>query len=123
VAIQLDRRLPALPEDQTLAVIPGQWGIGWQYGLEQGDGQGVSFLWNAGEQHALVGGSRGRGRCGWCGRRGRGPPGAGSRENQGDEAGPQDPATTNGLPPSLALIRAAAAWASTRVAKPPARTL
>ena len=93
------------------------------HGLSQRDRQRLPGLRITGLEGALVRRSGDGRRCWGRGRRRRGLSGAGSHEQQGDAAGPQDPATTNGLPPSRALIRAAAAWASARVAKLPARTL
>ncbi len=91
----------------------------------------------AGQADAVRGYETGRGRGrpgrrGLIGRRRRGAGPADRRHHRrerhphrtrGPHGPAQGPATTNGLPPSFALSRPAAAWASARVANSPALTL
>jgi hypothetical protein len=87
--------------------------------LAQDDGKGVEGLGRrGGEQAGIL--SRGR-RRGWSGF--GGAAGRSNEKNAAQGGGTYDSATTNGLPPNLALISGTAATASALVAYSPTRTL
>ena len=118
-AIQPYKALREISKEQTLAVVARVKRIRQIDRIRQGNGEGIERLGGLGYQQAGV-----------CARRGRwsrsglgGAAGQGKQENAAGSGEPYDSATTNGLPPSFALISGTAAAASVLVAYSPTRTL
>ena len=109
-----------LPEHKALAVISWMKGMGELDRLGQDDGQGLGMLSGVRRQATFVANLR----CDW--KRGAGSWATADQDEQEHAAGcggAYNSVTTNGLPPTLALISGTAATASALLAYSPTRTL